>query len=362
MKLRLLFIGNKFKYNETLREYILKSIEKKYDYADSMIFLKDGDNALFLHIEEELKKDGNLIIITSSKNHTTIGRVICTITEDKQILKDGVLIPSKSIVFDDRSYLFEHKGVKINVISIDEMQKLPTLLLESEQSGAIIHIFDEDESAINALMSSMAQTYDVKIELTTIIEGWVMINAIDNKYGNLSKFIAYVKSVFVKKSIVSPCISKHIIDKLSEHNKTIAFAESCTGGLLSYFFTKQNGASKVFNGSLVTYSNAMKENWLGVESATLKEYGAVSAEVVMQMSDGAMSVSSADFTISISGIAGESGGSEYKPVGTVFVGLKSKKEHIELRLNLQGDRSYIQSQSVLFAVKSLIVTNKEIFF
>ena len=154
----------------------------------------------------------------------------------------------------------------------------------------------------------------------------------------------------------------YIIDKLSSQNKKIAFAESCSGGLLTYYFTKNNGASKILDGALVTYSNSMKENWLGVNSKTLEEYGAVSAQSVSEMSDGAMNVSDADYAISISGVAGEGGGTEYKPVGTIYVGVRSKTEHKESRLNLSGDRNYIQHQSVLFAIKMLLLMDKEIFF
>ncbi len=75
-----------------------------------------------------------------------------------------------------------------------------------------------------------------------------------------------------------------------------------------------------------------------------------------------MNVSSADYTISITGIAGEGGGTEYKPVGTVYVGVRSKTEHKESRLNLSGDRNYIQHQSVLFAIKMLLLMDKEMFF
>ena len=75
-----------------------------------------------------------------------------------------------------------------------------------------------------------------------------------------------------------------------------------------------------------------------------------------------MNVSHADYSISISGIAGDSGGTDYKPVGTVYVGVRSKAQHREVRLNLKGDRNYIQHQSVLFAIKMLLLIDKELFF
>lgn len=362
MKLRLLFIGNKFIYNSALREYIIRKVSQKYDFVDSITFFKESDNSLFLYIEDELNQSNNLIIVTTSRNYSTIGRVICTVTSDKQILKDGMLIPSKCSIFEDRSYLLEYKNSSVNVLHIDEMQKFPDLLIYHEDTSATLHLFDEDENSANALLMPLAQTYDVKIELVTLVEGWIVVNITSKKYGNISKFISFAKQLLAKKVIASSCIFGYIIDRLNTFNKKVAFAESCTGGLLTYYFTKNNGASKVLNGSLITYSNELKENWLGVEAKLIEQNGAVSAEVVSAMSEGAMNVSSADYTIAISGIAGEGGGTKEKPVGTVYVGVRNKKEHIELRLNLSGDRNYIQEQSVFFAVKTLILMNKEIFF
>ena len=112
----------------------------------------------------------------------------------------------------------------------------------------------------------------------------------------------------------------------------------------------------------MTYSNELKDNWLAVEGSALEEFGAVSAEVVAQMSEGTMNVSHADYTLSISGIAGDTGGTDLKPVGTVFVGVRSKEDHKEVHLQLQGDRNYIQHQSVLEAIKMLLSIDKEIFF
>ncbi len=363
MKLKLLFIGSKFLYNEPLRDYVIRGVQKKYGDIDTLLFFKDSDNSIFLSIEEELSQESMLIVVTTKKSYATIGRVVCTITEDNQILKDGLLIPSKSILFDDDSYFLEYKDSSINVLMVDEMSKMPNLLIHpSKDSHANIFVFDENESSAISALLPLAQTYDIKLELTTIIEGWVSVNIKSNKYGNITQFITFAKQLLVNKIIVSDDIFKFIIERLTVLGKTISFAESCTGGLLTYYFTKNNGASNILNGSLITYSNQMKENWLGVAHQTLLDHGAVSAEVVEEMSYGALSVSESDYAISISGIAGDGGGSEQKPVGTIYVGIRSKDDHLELRLNLSGDRNYIQHQSVLFAIKALLSFDKETFF
>jgi len=362
MKVHLLFIGNKFIYNKSLQEYIIRQIEKKTDFINSITYFKESDNSLFLYLEQELNTANKLLIITTKQHFSTIGKVICTVTADNQILKDNMLIPSKVDIFEENSYLLNYKDTIINTLHVDEMQKMPEILLSFTDSKESVHLFQEDKESASALLNPIAQTFDVHIDIVQLIDGWLKIDIRGNKYGNISKFISSAKQLLANKLIDASCIASYIIEKLAQQNKKISFAESCTGGLLTYFFTKNNGSSKILDGSLVTYSNIMKENWLGVNHSTLKEFGAVSGEVVLEMSDGAMNVSEADYSISISGIAGDGGGTIDKPVGTVYVGIKTKDSHKEIRLNLNGDRNYVQYQSVLHAVKMLIIMDKNIFF
>jgi PncC family amidohydrolase len=109
------------------------------------------------------------------------------------------------------------------------------------------------------------------------------------------------------------------IDLVRDTGMSLGFAESCTGGLLSIQFTKVSGVSDIFKGSVVCYSNTVKENVLGVKSETLKNFGAVSAECAQELSIGALKTLDATAAIAITGIAGPNGGSIQKPVGTVFI-------------------------------------------
>ena len=112
----------------------------------------------------------------------------------------------------------------------------------------------------------------------------------------------------------------HVVkDILLEQGKRVTFAESCTGGLISSMMTELDGASQVFDAGFVTYSNEMKTRMLGVSGATLTEYGAVSEPVVREMLYGALESSGADLGVAVSGVAGPSGGTKDKPVGTVWV-------------------------------------------
>lgn len=362
MRIHLLFVGKKFIYNNILKEYVIRKVEEKCDFIASITYYKENDNSLFLYLEEQLNSSKNIVIITTKTNFSTIGKLISTVIGDNQIYKDGMLIPSKVKTFDVDSYLLEYKDSIVNVISMDEIKKIPSILIDYEKDRETINIFNENRDTAIALLNPLAQTHDVKLEIICLIEGWLKIEIKSRKYGNISNFIASAKQLLPRKLIIKSNIIQHIIEILSQNNKKVSFAESCTGGLLSYYFTKHNGTSKILDGSLVTYSNALKDNWLAVEHDALEEFGAVSKEVVSQMSDGALNVSHADYALSVSGIAGDGGGTEFKPVGTVYISVRTKEEHKEVHLQLHGDRNYIQHQSALEAIKMLLNIDKDMFF
>jgi nicotinamide-nucleotide amidase len=136
--------------------------------------------------------------------------------------------------------------------------------------------------------------------------------------------------------------------------RTIALAESCTGGLLAQRLTVPEGASKFFQGSAVTYSNAAKARILSVSEADLEEFGAVSAEVAKSMAEGALEIFDADFAVSITGIAGPSGGTEEKPVGTVeFHAISKDGRRRQLGLVLPGRRQDVQERAATVALHLL---------
>jgi len=131
-----------------------------------------------------------------------------------------------------------------------------------------------------------------------------------------------------------------VIDLLREKKATVAVAESCTGGLLANRLTDVPGSSAVFLEGNVTYSNEAKTRVLGVPSELFSSVGAVSEEVARAMAEGALKRSAATFSLSITGVAGPTGGTEEKPVGTVFIGLASRDHDTRVeRLFFPTDRS-----------------------
>jgi nicotinamide-nucleotide amidase len=143
-------------------------------------------------------------------------------------------------------------------------------------------------------------------------------------------------------------------DLLQQHELTIATAESCTGGWVAKVLTDRAGCSAYVMAGLVTYSNEAKQMILGVNPGVLDEQGAVSELVVRQMVSGAVRVTGVDVAVAISGVAGPGGGSDEKPVGTVWFAWGSGPGRIETSLqHFDGDRDEVRRQAVLYALQGV---------
>lgn len=137
-------------------------------------------------------------------------------------------------------------------------------------------------------------------------------------------------------------LAEVVVNLLAEQELKITCAESCTGGKIASMITEVNGASKVFEAGFVTYANHIKSSVVGVSESTLVEHGAVSEEVVREMLAGALKASSADLGVAVSGVAGPSGGSDEKPVGTVWLAWGSLQKMYAHQFYFPGNRLFFQ--------------------
>lgn len=144
-----------------------------------------------------------------------------------------------------------------------------------------------------------------------------------------------------------------VFNQLSAKNQTLGIAESCTGGYISHQMTMLPGASKVFVGSVVSYSNSVKHHQLGVESTLFETVGAVSEQVVTQMVEGVRERLTTDYAIAVSGVAGPGGGSVEKPVGTVVIGVCNKDTTLVRTFHFIGDRMNVIGRSNNMAFEML---------
>jgi len=193
----------------------------------------------------------------------------------------------------------------------------------AEKIGEIIKV--EDSCKIGYYPS--AYGVDIRISSTSEIK--------------LEKFHIGIRSILKEKifSLNNDSIEKVIIDMLSINNKTISIAESCTGGLIGDRITNIPGSSKVFSGGFITYSNQSKSNHLEISSNLIKDSGAVSKIVAKQMSERIREKFNTSYGLAITGIAGPGGGSEDKPVGTVFISISDKNRTLVNKFLFGNDRA-----------------------
>ena len=142
-------------------------------------------------------------------------------------------------------------------------------------------------------------------------------------------------------------LAKKIVKILTKKKLTIAFAESCTGGMVSSAITDIKGSSKVFTFGLIVYSNKSKINVLKIPKNIIKKYGAVSEQVCLTMVKNISKISKTNISLAVTGIAGPSGGTKKKPVGLVYVGIKKgNKIKVKRYLFKNKGRNYIQKTAV----------------
>ena len=204
----------------------------------------------------------------------------------------------------------------------------------------------------NPTVASYANLGEVKLRITARAKN-------DQEAKNIIKPVKeklnkeFSKFIFGENHDTLPSV---LIKELAKRNETIVFAESCTGGLLSSSITSISGSSQVFQGSIVSYSNELKNSLLNISEEKLSKYGAVSQEVCETMAINVKGKLGADWAIAISGIAGPNGGSQDKPVGLVYVSIAGPNNHItniKKIFNSTRDRIEIQTLSVNLCLNSL---------
>ena len=149
-------------------------------------------------------------------------------------------------------------------------------------------------------------------------------------------------------------LTKTLAQILLSKNWTVSLAESCTGGLICATLTELAGSSEWFERGYITYSNEAKAECLDVPSQLIESHGAVSEEVAKAMAEGARINSGSNVAISITGVAGPSGGSAEKPVGTVCFGWATENQTLTKTMRFDGDRQMIRQQAAQFALTELI--------
>lgn len=196
----------------------------------------------------------------------------------------------------------------------------------------------------------------VRLRLTSFgVDKKILTDKIDHQFSLLKE---EVKDVMV---IDEDLPLEAVVGKLlKEKGKTVSTAESCTGGYIAHLLTSIPGSSAYFTGSVVSYNNSVKENMLNVKESTLQSAGAVSEETVQQMVAGILKVMHTDYAIAVSGIMGPDGGTQDKPVGTVWIAVAHRSRTITKKFNFRFDRNrniLSTATNALNLLRQLIVEN-----
>ena len=202
---------------------------------------------------------------------------------------------------------------------------VPTLIARFGAGRTQLHkfgLFGIGESALQQMISDQIPDWPASVELGfrasfPVLELKLASHGADGER-DIAQLLPQLEPLLADFRVDGGSLGACVVELLRQRGLHIATAESCTGGLIAAQLTQVAGASEVFDAGVVSYSNAMKQALLGVDAATLARDGAVSEATVLQMARGALQRSGADCVIAISGIAGPGGGSDDKPVGTVW--------------------------------------------
>ena len=299
---------------------------------------------------------------------------VCTVLHNARGTAPGMWFvrkPSKADLKKSNKVFISLPGVPHEMKGLMKNEVLPRLQKEFTLP-AIIHktiftagqgesfIADRIKEFENSLPQNIKLAYlpaygMVRLRLTSIGENNSMIEAELLPY--FEKLKVLVKDIMVADEDQGLEIIIGII--LKAKGKTMATAESCTGGYIAHLITSVPGSSAYFKGSIVSYANEVKENLLNVDSDTLKSAGAVSEETVKQMVKGAIEKLNVDFAIATSGIMGPDGGSLEKPVGTVWIATGNKEKVIAQKLFFRFDRERnieMTAQTALNLLRKFILT------
>ncbi len=358
----LVVVGNNIKYNKIFMAYLERKVEEKVGYIDAVYHLDKNDSELFLTLEEIIASSHNVVIATRDA-YALVGKILCTLTKDSMTLKEDILAPAKASKIYHDSYLLGFGGSLINVLKIKEQEMLPPVMIECKRNSVDFFLVDAESAWDLEQLENIIKVNDVKMRITQLIQGLSAVHVYDFKHAQYDGFMQAIAFGFRDKVLFGSDLSSIIAKRLIESDTKVTCAESCTGGLIASEIVKNSGVSAIFNGSIVSYANTIKIKALGVKSSTLKEHGAVSVQTVYEMLEGALKTMDAEMAIAVSGIAGPTGGSEEKPVGTVYIGAKSKEgETLVEKLLLKGDRMYIQQQALFWGLKLLLLSDKKLFF
>jgi len=348
MKHLLFIIGDELSINQNYKAYIYRAYEKKFKEIQEIRIQEKTDKELPFLLEKLSLKYEFITIFASTEYYATIAKILATLNEDNLILKGQTLVPDKA-EFSKNSFVCELKSCKINVLKTDIEEKLPPLLGEFSLNFDYFCLFGIDEQSALLLLQTLVKSYEIKIKSSKILDDLTLIKASSLQYGKLESFLKSVQKLFGQKFFQGKDPLCYIINKLLQKELKISFAESCTGGLCAAELTKIDGVSAIFEGSIVSYSDRIKHEWLGISESVLENQGAYSERCIYFMLKGIFKTANPDFALALSGVAAEQDDKAVKS-GSIHLGVMFKDgTYMQEFLQLKGDREFVRKQAVIAA-------------
>ncbi len=276
-----------------------------------------------------------------------------------QIIRNNFGTAPSFLVKDGTRHLISLPGVPSELKGIFHEEVLPLITQlfsppRTEQERFVF--FNIPESALNDQIS----TLNLPDEIEVIYETTFPENKVILKSTNLKALLSATEQI-LKLPAAEFLVARDQIglpdvvhQGLIKSKLKLAIAESCTGGLIGKTLTDLSGSSSYFLGSLVTYHDSAKEKVLGVKKTTLEKFGAVSAECALEMALGVKERLSADVAISVTGISGPTGGTDQKPVGTVFLGYADNQQSFTKEIFYSGTREQVRRFATYSALNLLV--------
>ncbi len=282
---------------------------------------------------------------TKGRKFTEADMMQASYPEGGRLLENGVGLAYGFYVKYGNQYIFSLPGVPKEMKYMFDNEVIPQLekqfLNTQHYNHEILFFSDIAEYTLDHRLNEIISKYDGIQYGTRSSYGLIRVR-VDSGEKDIEpcvcELIASLGDFFISRGEQN--LENIIGDLLIKHNLTLSVAESCTAGLLSKVITDVPGSSRYYVGGIVAYSNDVKKNILKVSDKTLENFGAVSSQTAREMAEGAQKKLQSDITLSVTGIAGPDGGTEKKPVGTVFICLykngKTVKDHLQSRWLLPG--------------------------
>lgn len=331
-----------------------RALKRKNLSIKNIHFLEYNDVTLIDTLQTILDERGKFCLAVSAEAYPLISRILATLNGDVLIATGNTLHPASVTKVVENSYLLRLDTALCNTLLLKSAEEIPEILLECEERTTTWQLF----GSITELdkLKQLAHNKQYHFDHCQIIEGWHEISLHPSYHLDTLLVFSEDQLLFPSDNIFDTCI-----EVLEHKGKTITFAESCTGGLIASSLTARSGSSAILEGSVVSYANEIKHQWLKVDSGILDHPGAVSRECVIEMAEGARRLAQGDIALATSGIAGPTGGTTLKPVGTVYIAASNHAETRTEHLLLKGDRNYIQYQAMMHTIKLMIWLEKKNF-